>query len=154
VAALRVGDFDGRSITVARRVRNGRVGATKSAASMRINPLPQWLLPEVADVCAGRDPDVPMWPSLGYSHGNFVARVFKPTVKRLGLPARLRFHDLRHTAVSIALAKGVPPVDVARWVGHSDPGATLRTYAHVLPDRHDSVASVFEAVRPPLRVVG
>ena len=38
---------------------------------------------------------------------------------RAGVPT-LRFHDLRHTAVSLLLALGVPPHVVREIVGHSD----------------------------------
>lgn len=42
----------------------------------------------------------------------------------------LRFHDLRHTAVSLLLALGVPPHVVREIVGHSDVKVTLTVYAH------------------------
>ncbi len=38
--------------------------------------------------------------------------------QRAGVPT-LRFHDLRHTAVSLLLALGVPPHVVREIVGHS-----------------------------------
>lgn len=46
----------------------------------------------------------------------------------------VRFHDLRHTFISRALAAGANPRAVSDIVGHSDPGFTLRRYAHALPD--------------------
>ena len=42
----------------------------------------------------------------------------------------VRLHDLRHTVVSQAVARGVALSTVARMLGHSDPTMTLR-YAHV-----------------------
>jgi integrase len=42
----------------------------------------------------------------------------------------LRFHDLRHTAVSLLLALGVPPHVVREIAGHSDIKITMMVYAH------------------------
>jgi integrase len=42
----------------------------------------------------------------------------------------LRFHDLRHTAVSLLLALGVPPHVVQEIAGHSDIKVTMTVYAH------------------------
>ena len=41
-----------------------------------------------------------------------------------GLP-KIRFHDLRHTAASLMLNNGVPPIVVSRILGHSKPSNTL-----------------------------
>jgi len=48
-----------------------------------------------------------------------------------------RFHVLRHTFASIQLAGGADVLKLAAWLGHSDPGFTLRTYAHLMPDTRD-----------------
>jgi hypothetical protein len=44
----------------------------------------------------------------------------------------LRFHDLRHTASTLALRRGVALHTVSRMLGYSDPAMTLRRYARVL----------------------
>lgn len=46
-------------------------------------------------------------------------------------------HALRHTAASAWLAAGVDIRTVAEFLGHSDPGFTLRTYTHLMPDASD-----------------
>jgi integrase len=48
---------------------------------------------------------------------------------KAGVPS-LRFHDLRHTAVSLLLALGVPPHVVREIAGHSDVKVTMTVYAH------------------------
>ncbi|SEG44173.1 Site-specific recombinase XerD [Thermomonospora echinospora] len=48
-----------------------------------------------------------------------------------------RFHGLRHTFASIQLAGGADILKLAAWLGHTDPGFTLRTYAHLMPDVRD-----------------
>lgn len=49
---------------------------------------------------------------------------------------QLRFHDLRHTAVSLLLALGVPPHIVREIAGHSDIKVTMTVYAHGNLDEH------------------
>lgn len=57
--------------------------------------------------------------------------LFSEHVKAAGLPL-IRLHDMRHTAATVMLGWGVPPVTVAGILGHS-PDVLLRTYAHALP---------------------
>jgi integrase len=40
--------------------------------------------------------------------GNLTYTSFRPLLKRAGLP-QIRFHDLRHTAATLLLGKGVHP---------------------------------------------
>ncbi len=45
----------------------------------------------------------------------------------------MRFHDLRHSYASIALARGVHPKVVQEAMGHATISVTLDTYSHVVP---------------------
>jgi integrase len=59
------------------------------------------------------------------------------------LPARLRFHDLRHTVASILLSQGQSLRAVSQRLGHAKPELTLRVYAHCLPsDDHQLAAGL------------
>lgn len=70
---------------------------------------------------------------------------WQPIRKRAGLPKQVRFHDLRHTFVSRALAAGANPKAVSDIVGHHDPGFTLRRYAHTLhQDRKEAARLLAE----------
>ncbi|MDT7707025.1 MAG: hypothetical protein QOG20_2632 [Pseudonocardiales bacterium] len=65
---------------------------------------------------------------------------------RAGL-GTLRFHDLRHTAVSLLLALGVPPHVVREIAGHSDIKVTMMVYAHGnLTEKAAALARLGEAV--------
>lgn len=46
----------------------------------------------------------------------------------------VRFHDMRHTCVSLLLDMGVPPHVVREIVGHSDIEVTMTIYAHAALD--------------------
>jgi integrase len=62
---------------------------------------------------------------------NLVNRVFKPCLKQAGLP-EIRFHDLRHTAVSLLIASGVDPVSASAIAGHASAAFTQAVYGHAL----------------------
>ena len=65
---------------------------------------------------------------------NLHRRSWKPLLDRAGLPPDTRFHDLRHTAATLLLTKGVHPKIVQEMLGHSSISITLDTYSHVLPN--------------------
>ncbi len=44
---------------------------------------------------------------------------------------RVRFHDLRHTAATLMLARGIHPKIVSEMLGHATVAITLDLYSHV-----------------------
>ena len=65
---------------------------------------------------------------------NFRRDVWRPLVDGIAwLPRGLRFHDLRHTHVSILLDLGIPVGDVALRAGHSSTSMTQDRYGHAMP---------------------
>jgi integrase len=64
-------------------------------------------------------------------------RSLRRFLEEAGLPAAVRFHDLRHTAGTHALRRGRSIHEVSKMLGHVDPAMTLRRYAHVLDDMRD-----------------
>lgn len=66
--------------------------------------------------------------------------------KAAGL-ADMRFHDLRHTCVTLLLNLGVPPQVVRDIVGHSDIEVTMTIYAHVsLDDKRNALGKLGDAL--------
>jgi integrase len=70
---------------------------------------------------------------------------FYPLLKRVGLP-HIRFHDLRHTAATLLLGRGVIPKIVSEMLGQASVGITLDTYSHVLPTMQQSAAAEMDSV--------
>jgi len=54
-------------------------------------------------------------------------------------------HALRHHYASTLLDGGVSVRALAEYLGHSDPGFTLRVYAHLMPDSGDRARAVVDA---------
>jgi integrase len=75
---------------------------------------------------------------------------FQELVKKSGLPA-IRLHDCRHTAASIMLSHGIPPVTVAGMLGHSL-AILLSTYAHFIPGMQAEAAQLMSDITSPIEV--
>jgi integrase len=65
----------------------------------------------------------------------FMRHTWWPAVERAGAPGGREngCHALRHYFASVVLDGGASVRDLADWLGHEDPGFTLRVYAHMLP---------------------
>lgn len=74
---------------------------------------------------------------------NVTYRSFRPLLERAGLPL-IRFHDLRHTAATLLLGKGIHPKVVSELLGHSQVGVTLDLYSHVTPTMHREAVGAFD----------
>jgi integrase len=76
-------------------------------------------------------------------------RVTKRYQSQLGGAAlpRFRFHDLRHTAATVMLSRGVSPRVVMEALGHSTITTTMNIYAHVMePQQRDAADRMDEAL--------
>jgi integrase len=74
---------------------------------------------------------------------SLLQRGYVRIVKQAGLPP-IRFHDLRHTAATLLLLKGVHPKKVSELLGHASVAITLTTYSHVLPSLSRDTASAMD----------
>ena len=75
--------------------------------------------------------------------------VFHNLVKDAGLP-KIRFHDLRHTAASLMLNNGIPPIVVSRRLGHSKTSITLDVYGHLIPSMQTEAAHLIDDLVTPI----
>lgn len=64
----------------------------------------------------------------------------------------LGFHITRHTYASVQLQAGESIVALSQWLGHDDPGFTLRRYTHFMPEdgrRGRSAVDAWLGMSPP-----
>jgi integrase len=176
VAGLNVADVATGRVHVHRtreKVKGGwRESSPKSEKSKRHVSMPSWLRTDLraylADVHPrGTEPDAPLWPgrhrypdllTLGvldwsepWERGCFGKSVFRPALKRLGLPQTVRLHDLRHTYASLSASAGVKREELMDLMGHSSAVMTA-AYTHLFTDDLD--AAVERLVRPSVGVLG
>lgn len=76
---------------------------------------------------------------------NLVEWSFHRVLDRAGLP-RIRFHDLRHTAATLMLERGVNPKVVSEMLGHSDIAISLGVYGHVTPRMQQAAVDVMDSL--------
>jgi integrase len=96
--------------------------------------LKEWKLacPKAAPGAAIRDLVFPNSVGGAEDAHNLLRRDLRPALERAGVK-KIRFHDLRHTAISLMLASGMSAVEVAAKVGHSSTKMTLDVYGHFIP---------------------
>ncbi|MEO8898698.1 MAG: tyrosine-type recombinase/integrase [Candidatus Dormibacter sp.] len=61
-----------------------------------------------------------------------------------GLP-HIRFHDLRHSAATLMLSRGVHPKLASEMLGHSTIAITLDLYSHVSANMQREAADAIDA---------
>ena len=90
--------------------------------------LTEWIFPNPLK------PEQPTNPGAAY-------RQLKSLLKRAGLP-NIRFHDLRHTFATHALASGVDVKTLSGILGHTRAAFTLDTYTHTTGDMQKRASEV------------
>ena len=90
--------------------------------------LTEWIFPNPLK------PEQPTNPGAAYSR-------LKTLLKRAGLPS-IRFHDLRHTFATHALASGVDVKTLSGILGHTRAAFTLDTYTHTTGDMQKRASEV------------
>ena len=142
--------LEDRTLRVRRTVFNGVVSPPKTAAgnrTIRLSKLAVAALNEHHLRTAKQRISEWIFPSRAgtpLSVHNVHNRSWKPLLKRAGLPASTRMHDLRHTCATLLLSKGVPVKVVSEMLGHGDVAITLAVYQSVLPDMQENAARAIE----------
>jgi integrase len=94
---------------------------------------------------ADRDPDGLVFTSPRgglLRRSNFCRRVWLPATRVAGVEG-LRFHDLRHTAATLAIAAGASTRELMGRMGHASSAAALR-YQHVMAGRDTAIAAALD----------
>ncbi len=82
-------------------------------------------------------------------HSNTYKKFFKPALIEAGLDPALRFHDLRHSAASVAGSRqygGQSPKVVQTLLGHSSQQVTTEIYTHVFPEEFEGLREKLDAI--------
>lgn len=137
----------------------GNVEVTKTRAGMREIPLGQMLAHELRErkkSLRATSPDDLVFPDTDGSilrHDVMIKRWYNGTfktlqkahkadpIRTLPAPARFRWHDLRHFAISSWIAAGLQPKVVQTLAGHSSIQVIMDRYGHLFPDdsHHDAM---------------
>ena len=141
-----------RRITVAEQLLEvrGRLafGPPKTGAGLRTVTLPAVAAEALAEHLSryaevGRNGLVfPVERGGPIRRSNFTRRVWIPATRAAGVEG-LRFHDLRHTAATLAVAAGASTRELMVRMGHSSSAAALR-YQHVMAGRDAAIAAALD----------
>jgi integrase len=154
LAGLRVKRVDllHRQITVAEQLLEVRgqlaFGPPKTGAGLRTVTLPTVAAEALAEHLsryAEIGPDGLVFPverGGPIRRSNFTRRVWIPATRAAGVEG-LRFHDLRHTAATLAVAAGASTRELMVRMGHSSSAAALR-YQHVMAGRDAAIAAALD----------
>jgi len=82
--------------------------------------------------------------------GSVIGANFRQLASAAGLP-EIRFHDIRHTAATLMLGHGIPPVIVAGILGHTMT-VLMTTYAHYIPSMQGAAAALMNTLISPVAV--
>ena|GEM_PF-948633 len=74
--------------------------------------------------------------------------LWRPALQKADVPATREdgFHALRHFFASALLHDGVDIRALAEYLGHTDPGFTLRVYAHLMPTASDRMRKAVDGM--------
>ncbi|WP_280268277.1 tyrosine-type recombinase/integrase [Nocardia wallacei] len=88
-----------------------------------------------------------------YTGDLFTKVVWQAAFRQAKIDYRKRadgMHALRHFYASTLLSRGVSIKELAEYLGHADPGFTLRTYTHLVSSSHERARqAVDEVFEPP-----
>ncbi len=74
-----------------------------------------------------------------------VHRGFLPALREAKI-RMVRFHDLRHTNVSLRIEQGQNLVYVSKQIAHSNVSTTLNVYSHLLKEVHAEQAQKLDTI--------
>ncbi len=130
--------FDQRALLLRRGYTE--VGGDRLPKGQRVHSVP--MAPQVYELLLRLapdelDPDARVFPGekAGAMDASALYRRYIKAQERAGI-RRLRFHDLRHTFGTQAIASGAHVIDVKDWMGHRHLSTTMR-YVHHQP-RHEA----------------
>ncbi|MDE2480838.1 MAG: site-specific integrase [bacterium] len=146
--ALRVADFDPErriiQITKTFNEKLGQDGPPKTPSSRRAVALSKETVAALKKhiLATGVRGDDRLFP---VKDVRTLGKSMQRTMRAAEVPM-IRFHDLRHTFATLALAARVPIKVVSEMLGHKSVKLTLDVYAHTLPGMHESAVEALEAV--------
>ena len=141
-------DFSGAQIHVRQRAdAYNEIGEPKSNAGHRSIPMGPFVA-NTLKLWKWRCPPSPLglvFPTKRgtiQSHSNILKRHFKPLCRKVDI--QMRWHDLRHFAVSLWIEQGFPPRAIMEFAGHSSIQLTFDLYGHLLPspDHQQGMAEI------------
>lgn len=117
------------------------VNIDKVLADELAEHIDRWALPGADGLVFPNRRGVPL------SSPTFTNSTFKPALERAGLDRAVRIHDLRHTAVALAIKAGAHPKAIQSRMGHASIMVTLDRYGHLYDEMDIELADRLGTLR-------
>jgi integrase len=157
-------DFLRRELHVRQQIRivgGAPLPALPKYRRTRTVPMPAWVVDALAghlmtlEPIAGERTHAPSVAGLMFygrerkplNRNYFNTYVWRPALRTLEIPSDREngMHALRHACASTWLEHGVSIKAVSEYLGHADPGFTLRVYTHVMPTSGERAREALDA---------
>ncbi len=118
--------------------------APTKGRNTRAVPANENVISELVEITRGFAHDSPVFRNeqgKPIHHDNFIGRKFDKDLKDWGGRA-IRFHDLRHTAITLLMGAGIDIRTIKDISGHADIKTTMN-YIHLIPGQLENVAKTF-----------
>jgi len=151
-------DFDNGTISIRNTVVKGRTVVEAEQTKSRASKRTLFIIPETKDYfqevkkrqdenrlligAAYCDNDkVCTWDDGKPFKTDYISQKFAKILKKNGLP-HIRFHELRHTAGSLLLERGLSAKQIQEYLGHEKVSTTLDIYGHLSVEGKKEAANV------------
>lgn len=141
IRGLTWGDIDGDTLHIRQAIVQGETGPvlkkTKTLSGDRYIRIPQHIK-AVLDAQPKTD------EYIVHLSGQAMYKRFSRLCEKAGLP-HYRFHDLRHTAASVAMAVGVPNTYTQERMGHKTDHMLKTTYLHTMRSKRSKYDELIDS---------
>ncbi|MEI8390017.1 MAG: tyrosine-type recombinase/integrase [bacterium] len=139
-------DLANKKLLIKENLYRGTIGTPKTKTSARTIDISQGLvdvLTEWRDKCPKSHYRLVFPNKLGnyQDSKNMINRYFNYCLNFAEIP-KIRWHDLRHTYVSLLIAKEVDYKYIQQQIGHASIKITLDTYGHLMPSIYQKCKSI------------
>ena len=132
--------------------------STKNVQSNRILPIDDFLLKALSNALQEREKHkiefgnayndndyVCTWPNGSAYSPDYVSSHFNLLLEKHNMP-HIRFHDLRHTTVSLLIEAGWSMLDIKELLGHISTQSISDTYGHIFVKAKREMAKEMENI--------
>lgn len=121
-----------------------KITAPKSETSVRVIPLPAFVLNELKKV-KGNDNTYIISGSERIIEPRCFTNRYKSVLEKAGVPSK-KFHSLRHTFATNVLQQGFDVKTLSEILGHSGANITMRVYLHSSMERKAACMNLVKAI--------
>jgi len=143
-------NFEKRTISITKQLYKGNFIDLKTKHSVRkilLHDEEIKVLEEYKEISVKNDLDLVFTNTLGKPlDSSHLYKRFQNIVKKARIKKKVNLHTLRHTGISMLIAKNVPMNIIQALAGHSSIKTTIDKYGHLLPETDTLVLNALNQI--------